>query len=106
MDPLLTRFLVAAMEDPRITVVHISLYLALWHQWYEQGSRDPLQVFSWEVMPWCKISGTATYHRCIRELDTYGYIHYVPSYNHHRGSRIYITALRNHKPTSSRTEAF
>jgi hypothetical protein len=28
-----------------------------------------------------KIIGLATYHRCTKELHTYGYISYLPSYN-------------------------
>lgn len=93
MDPIRSRFLTTIIEDPRITAVHISLFMALVHQWEQRGCRDPLQVFSREVMPLCKISGTATYHRCVRELDTYGYIRYVASFNHHRGSRVYFKTL-------------
>jgi hypothetical protein len=37
-----------------------------------------------------KISGVATYHKAIRELDEYGYIDYKPSYNHNKGSLIQI----------------
>ena len=86
----LFHFLKAASEDPRIGPVHISLYAALLGLWEQKSKENPFSVFSWEVMPFCKISGVATYHRSIRELHQYGYIKYVPSYNHFLGSSIYL----------------
>ena len=34
-----------------------------------------------ELMEMAKIIGLATYHRCIRDLDRFGYIRYQPSFN-------------------------
>jgi len=83
---LLVTFMGKAKDDPRISAAHVSLYCALLHLLVE----NPLCVFSKDVMPFCKISGAATYHKCIRELDEYGYIKYVPSFNHFLGSLVYI----------------
>jgi hypothetical protein len=41
-------------------------------------------------MKLAKISGVATYHKSIRELDEYGYIRYEPSYNRYKRSVIYL----------------
>ncbi|GAA4339606.1 hypothetical protein [Flaviaesturariibacter amylovorans] len=90
MESLFVQFFKAVREDPRIAPVHISLYTALYGLWAEKGFQNPVSVFSKEVMPLCKISGSATYHRSMRELHQYGYIQYVPSYNHFLGSLIYF----------------
>src|ERR1700722_3077009 len=91
-DPgkLLTDFMHAAMDDPRVNCYHISLYGSLLHYWIQKKFEHPLPVFSREIMPYCKISGSGTYHRTIRELAEYGYIRYVPSYNHFLGSLVYF----------------
>ena len=38
-----------------------------------------------------KIGSKSTYHRCLKELDNYGYIEYSPSHNPYRGSKIKLT---------------
>jgi hypothetical protein len=77
----LTAFVDAATEDPRLATTHISLYLSLFRLWMTKGGIDPLPIQRSEVMRVAKISGVATYHRCIRELDAYGYIRYQPSFH-------------------------
>lgn len=89
---LLNNFIVKAKEDGRISTAHISLYVSLLTLWLERNCTHPLSVFSHEVMPYCKISGPATYHKCMRQLDEYGYIRYVPSHNHLLGSLVYLEA--------------
>ncbi len=42
-----------------------------------------------------KISGIATYHKSIRELNDFEYIKYQPSYNHFSKSVIYLRAAYN-----------
>ena len=78
-------FIAKAREDPRITTVHISMYLALICLADDAGS---ISIFRHDVMPLCKVSGSATYHRSIRELHAFGYIKYFPSYNQYKGSRV------------------
>jgi hypothetical protein len=41
------------------------------------------------LMGYSRIASVATYHKCIRELDEYGYIGYQPSYHPVNGSLIY-----------------
>jgi hypothetical protein len=83
-------FIENVKEDLRITTAHISLYVSLVNQWFANGEKTPLSIFSKEIMPICKISGAATYHRSIRQLHEYGYIRYIPSYNHFLGSLVYF----------------
>lgn len=40
-----------------------------------------------------KIFGLATYHKCIKDLNDFGYISYQPSYNPRVGSRVYLVRL-------------
>jgi len=87
---LVSDFIENVKDDPRINTAHISLYVSLVNQWYANGRKSPLSIFSKEIMPICKISGAATFHRSIRQLHEYGYIKYVPSYNHFLGSLVYF----------------
>jgi hypothetical protein len=86
----ITDFIESVKEDSRINSTHISLYVSLVHQWIAKGKENPLPVYRHEIMSLCKISGTATYHKSIRELHEYGYIKYVPSFNYFLGSLVYI----------------
>jgi hypothetical protein len=88
--PELIEFFLAIREDSRISPVHISLFMAIMQHWNDNDCKNPIRVFSHELMRLAKISGVATYHKAIRELDEYGYIEYKPSYNHHKGSFIHI----------------
>lgn len=90
MTPELTNFFVAIQEDLRINPVHISLFMAIMQHWNDNDCKSPICVFSRDLMKLAKISGTVTYHKSLRGLDEYGYIHYEPSYSHHKGSLIYI----------------
>src|SRR4051812_37226667 len=80
--PELLNFFKAIREDPRIGPAHISLFMAIIQQWNSNNCRNPVAVFSYELMCLAKISGIATYHRSIRELNDFGYIKYQPSFNH------------------------
>jgi len=88
--PELTEFFLSIREDPRIGPVHISLFMAIVQHWNNNNCKNPICVFGKELMELAKISGVATYHRSIRELNEYGYIKYEPSYNHFSGSLIYL----------------
>jgi hypothetical protein len=41
-----------------------------------------------------KICSKVTYHKCIRELNNYGYLRYEPSYNPFKGSLVYLFDFR------------
>jgi len=57
-----------------------------------------------------KIGSLATYHKCIKELDAFGYIVYKPTYNSYIGTSIHIESfppshievLKNHIFTNRR----
>ncbi len=86
---LLVKFMECAKEDPRIGMSHISLYAAL-VALPQLRQENPLCVFAKDVMPYCKLYSKATYNRTLRQLHEFGYIRYVPSYNHFLGSLVYL----------------
>ncbi len=84
----LSDFFSAIANDPRIGVSHISLYCALLQSCSEPGHSLVISITKNELMKVAKISGLATYHKCIRDLHSYGYIRYQPCYNHRKKSRV------------------
>ena len=83
-------FLSAVEQDPRISTAHISIYISLWKKWKDSGTAGPLSFFRSELTSLCKVSSYNTFHRTIRQLHEYGYIEYLPSYNHFKGSLVYF----------------
>src|SRR5690554_177628 len=47
-----------------------------------------------EVMKLSKIGSKSTYHRCLKQLDSWKYIQYIPSHNSFKGSRIRLFIFR------------
>jgi len=88
------RFYEAIASDGRIGPVHISVYMGLLHLWEGQGYASPIHIFSRDLMPVAKISGIATYYRTMKELNKYGYIRYISTYDRVLGSLVYILELK------------
>lgn len=76
--------------DRRLRRPHLSLYLALLVRSQGDGA---FRVNRKEVMAWARIGSRVTYHRCIRELDRWGYLYYLPSYDPSCKSLVYIRHL-------------
>lgn len=88
------RFYEVIAGDGRIGPVHISIYMGLLHLWAAQGYVNPIHIFSRDLMPLAKISGIATYYRTLKELNKYGYIRYISTYDRIIGSLVYILELK------------
>lgn len=86
----LTNFYSAIREDHRIGISHISLYMALFQFYNLNQFRNPVGITRAAVMEVAKISGLATYHRCIKDLADFGYIQYKPSFNPAIGSQVFL----------------
>lgn len=80
IDDLLRRFYVRVDADNRITVTHISLYMALVHEMIFAGYFE-LLLRPDIIMRSSKINSKVTYHRSMRALHDYGYIFYSPSFS-------------------------
>jgi hypothetical protein len=66
-------------DDPRITVTHVSLYLALLSEWKEQKCPQWICVDRNKLMAMAKINGRSTYDKCIHDLHAFRYIIYEPA---------------------------
>ncbi|MBG9378425.1 hypothetical protein I5907_19465 [Panacibacter sp. DH6] len=85
-------FMELIQEDPRIRPSHISLFLALVNYIKCQQGNMPVVIFKREIIKQAKVSA-ATFHRCINELNKYGYIKYLPSCNAVAGNLVSIPRL-------------
>jgi hypothetical protein len=90
---LMDSFLISAKEDPRIGPNHISLFAGLVKTYKDQGGKSRVYVFRKDLASICKLNGTTTFHKTIRELHEYGYITYTPSYNHFIGNMVTINNI-------------
>ena len=86
----LTSFYSAIKSDPRIGTTHISLYMALFQFYNLNRLENPIQITRTAVMEVAKINGSATYHKCMRDLVEFGYIEYQPSYNPSISSQVIL----------------
>ena len=89
----LTNFYSAIKNDNRIGTTHISLYMALFQFYNLNTFVNPIQITRAAVMEVAKISGLATYHKCMRDLVEFGYIQYEPSYNPAINSRVRLLKI-------------
>ena len=94
LEPL-SDFFSAIENDPRISITHIGIYAALLQYWKEHGCKNPVQVFSYQIMSIAKISASTTFHKSIKELNDYGYIRYEPSFKRNKGSKIFILVKKS-----------
>ncbi|MFW2476833.1 MAG: hypothetical protein ACN4EP_07955 [Sediminibacterium sp.] len=71
-------FFSVVSDDIRITVAHISLYLALVSEWQAQGNPIRISVDRARLMILSKINARQTYDRCMHDLHAFRYINYLP----------------------------
>jgi hypothetical protein len=86
----LAGFFERVASDDRLNPTHISMYVSLFQFWNASRFQNPISISRNELMKVSKISAKATYHKCIRELNDYGYLQYRPSYNPFKGSLVYL----------------
>jgi len=75
--------------DARLMATHVSLFTALFIHWQRNSFVSPFPITRRELMTHSKIASIATYHKCIQQLDDYGYIRYQPNYHPQKGSLVY-----------------
>jgi len=76
--------------DNRISVWHMGMYVAILQLWYQGGYKNPVAVTRRKILGLSHIGNIVTYHKCIKELEQYGYIRYVPSYHPINGSMVHL----------------
>ncbi len=108
----LTGFFEKVAIDKTLNPTHVSLYVALFQFWNCNRFKNPISISRDEVMRINKISSKATYHKCLKNLHSLGYINYEPSYNPFKGSHVYLFNFsddlkpipKSDKKTSSNSE--
>ncbi|WP_445716320.1 transcriptional regulator [Flavobacterium sp.] len=86
----LTGFFEKVVLDKALNPTHVSLYMALFQFWNCNRFKNPISINRDEVMRISKISSKATYHKCLKNLHSLGYINYEPSYNPFKGSHVIL----------------
>lgn len=93
----LTGFFIRIAAEETIYPTHISLYLALFQSWNINRFKNPIAISRDEMMKASRIASKATYHKCIKELQSLGFIDYIPSYNPYSGSEVFLHDLSDRK---------
>ena len=86
----LTGFFEKVAVDKTLNPTHVSLYIALFQFWNCNRFKNPISINRDEVMRISKISSKATYHKCLKNLHSQGYINYEPSFNPFKGSHVIL----------------
>ena len=91
----LSGFFQKVAADNRLNPTHVSLYMAIFQFWNSERFQNPVSISRQELMRISKISAKTTYHKCIKDLHTYGYIQYLPSFNPFKGSLVYLFDMQS-----------
>ncbi len=86
----LAGFFDRVVADERLNPTHISMYVSLFQFWNACRFQNPISISRNELMKVSKICSKATYHKCMKELNDFGYLQYKPSYNPFKGSLVFL----------------
>jgi hypothetical protein len=90
----LTGFFNTIAIEKTLNPTHISLYITIFQCWNVNRFKNPITITREEMMRGSKIASTATYHKCIKDLQRLGYLDYNPSFNPYTGTSITIHNLQ------------
>ncbi|MBW7891441.1 MAG: hypothetical protein H3C48_10560 [Chitinophagaceae bacterium] len=91
----LSDFFKAIEGDGRIAPMHICVYAALLYYRHLHRLENPFHVFSYEIMSIAKISNKSTYHKSIRALNEYGYLHFKSTRKKNKGSTVHLFLVKD-----------
>jgi len=100
----LTGFFNKIADENKLNPTHISLYLALFQCWNVNRFKNPTGISREEIMKASKINSNATYHKCMKELQTLGFIEYLPTFNPHSSSNVNMINFSEEAKTKSKLE--
>lgn len=90
----LTGFFNSIAIEKTLNPTHISLYITIFQCWNLNRFKNPFTITREDIMRGSKIASTATYHKCIKDLQRLGYLDYNPSFNPYAGTSITIHNLQ------------
>ena len=76
--------------DERITVWHMAVVFGIIQLSTSSNIQKPIFISRQKVMHLAHINSFMTYHKCIKDLQVFGYIQYIPSYHPALGSQVYL----------------
>lgn len=79
--PTLDNFFFMSACNCHIQMPHISIYAVLFQFWCKNSMQSPFRITRKETMHLAKISSKTTYHKCIKDLQEFGFITYIPSFH-------------------------
>jgi len=82
-------FLNQLESDDRLTPYHHSILMALWIQYKSNHFIIPFPITRKKTLLFSRVNSIATYHKCMKDLEYFGFIVYLPSYNPKLGSQIF-----------------
>ena len=82
--------LVTLSTDKRITVWHMAALFAIVQLSDCKDITEPIFISRKKIMALSHINNFVTYHKCIKELQQFGYIQYYPSYHPAIGSKVHL----------------
>lgn len=100
----LTGFFNKIADEKKLNPTHISLYLALFQCWNVNRFKNPTGISREEIMKASKINSNATYHKCMKELQTLGFIEYLPTFNPHSSSNVNMINFSEEAKTKPKHE--
>lgn len=89
-------------KDSRLNPTHVSLYMALFHFGNLNRFPEVFYINREEVMKLSKIGSKGTYHKCLKDLNHWCYIKYLPSHNPYKGSKISLLIFETSTEQQSR----
>ena len=84
-------YLARVLSDKRVGVLHIGTYLTLVLLWHRNNEQNPVRISRKQIMGITRIKSISTYHKYIQDLEKFGYIRYVPSYDSRTGTQVWLT---------------
>ena len=75
------RYLRLFQSDNRLTVWHLALLMSILDLGYRQGNKKVIMVSRSKIMALSHINTIPTYNKYFKELQSFGYIKYTPSYH-------------------------
>lgn len=83
-------YLLSFSNDSRISVWHLGVMFGIINMATTMNIKAPIFISRSKIMKLAHIGSIVTYHKCIKELQEFGYIDYLPSYHPAIGSKVYL----------------
>jgi hypothetical protein len=84
----LLQFINCIVSDRRLKRRHLAMLIALCDVWIANEYQSSYHISRSRLMKAAKIKAQGTYQKVIKELQTFGYVEYKPSYHPKEGSTI------------------